>query len=346
MLQSFQVQNFKGHRDTSVALRPLTLFVGPNASGKTSLLEALQTMGLAVASDLGLARSKLLGSSTLHRDEQELKLAVQGVTADHGKCSLEIHAVKHSGEVSARCILEPPTHVVSSPPGKWSQVKTYPLSTDILSIGWYAIDPVIVARLSPLESAQPAVGLNGHGAAAVLATIKLTDHARYQKIVETLRQVAPYVEDVHVSPVQEGVAVGFGIEFDFRGSLHLPAHAASSGTLIALALITALYGPNRPRIVLLDELDHSLHPRAQMELVRQLRELVRVEPTLQILATTHSPYVLDAAEPEDVRVFAQRADGSVAVKPLTEHPQATKLRGTLSAGELWSLDDEQSWVVG
>jgi hypothetical protein len=41
----------------------------------------------------------------------------------------------------------------------------------------------------------------------------------------------------------------------------VPAHAASEGTLITLALLTALCSPNRPRILLLDDIDQSLHPQ-------------------------------------------------------------------------------------
>ena len=38
-------------------------------------------------------------------------------------------------------------------------------------------------------------------------------------------------------------------------------------------------------------------------------------------------------------------DGTVAVKPLSQHPEAASHRGALSTGQLWTLDDEQSWVV-
>ena len=41
MITSIRLQNFKGHRDTTVPLGRLTVLVGPNGSGKTSVLEAL-----------------------------------------------------------------------------------------------------------------------------------------------------------------------------------------------------------------------------------------------------------------------------------------------------------------
>ena len=42
MIESIRIQDFKGHRDTSVRLGRLTVLVGPNGSGKTSVLEALR----------------------------------------------------------------------------------------------------------------------------------------------------------------------------------------------------------------------------------------------------------------------------------------------------------------
>jgi predicted ATP-binding protein involved in virulence len=107
-----------------------------------------------------------------------------------------------------------------------------------------------------------------------------------------------------------------------------------------------LLGHQRPGVVLLDDFDHSLHPRAQMELVRMIKQLLAREEfrDTQIIATTHSPYVLDEMLPSSVIAFALRDDGSVACKPLSEHPDAPKVNGALKAGELWSLDAERDWV--
>ena len=100
------------------------------------------------------------------------------------------------------------------------------------------------------------------------------------------------------------------------------------------------------RDLLLDDIDQSLHPQAQMELMGELKRLLESFPEVQLVATTHSPYILDALDPSDVRVFAPRKDGSVACRSLSEHPQAEKMRGVLTAGQLWSLDPEWRWVVG
>jgi predicted ATPase len=54
-------------------------------------------------------------------------------------------------------------------------------------------------------------------------------------------------------------------------------------------------------IILIDELETSLHPRSQRRLVRDLAEMCRVNE-MQIIFTTHSPYVLEEV-PEEGRLY-------------------------------------------
>jgi predicted ATPase len=137
------------------------------------------------------------------------------------------------------------------------------------------------------------------------------------------------------------------VYFDCHGAPGIPAHGASHGTLIVLALLAILHGPNRPNLILLDDFDHALHPRAQMELVRMIKHLLALDEfkDVQVVATTHSPYTLDELDPTDVYAFALRDDGTVASRRLSEHPDAESTRGALKAGQLWSLDPERDWVL-
>jgi energy-coupling factor transporter ATP-binding protein EcfA2 len=59
--------------------------------------------------------------------------------------------------------------------------------------------------------------------------------------------------------------------------------------------------PERYSLVLIDEIETSLHPRAQRRLIRDLAEICR-EREIQIILSTHSPYVL-AELPLDARLY-------------------------------------------
>jgi predicted ATPase len=109
-------------------------------------------------------------------------------------------------------------------------------------------------------------------------------------------------------------------------------------------LLTALWTEPRPRLLLLDDIDKALHPLAQRELVGQIRKVLEMDPDLQILATSHSPYMLDHFDARDVLVTALRPDGSTACAPLTEHPDFNRWRSSTRTGELWSFLGED-WVT-
>src|SRR5260370_16247462 len=46
MIESIEFKNFKSLRDTKLPLQPLTSLVGPNCSGKSTVLQALQSLCL------------------------------------------------------------------------------------------------------------------------------------------------------------------------------------------------------------------------------------------------------------------------------------------------------------
>lgn len=69
-----------------------------------------------------------------------------------------------------------------------------------------------------------------------------------------------------------------------------------AGELTVTELVEKIRIPKYSLLVI-DEIETSLHPRAQRRLVRYLADLAR-ERDLQILLTTHSPYVLDELPPE------------------------------------------------
>lgn len=70
MLRRIRVQNFLSLRDATVDLSPLTVFVGPNASGKSAVFKALVTV------------SRLLGGTPVQGPKGEFRLE-PGVTLDH-----------------------------------------------------------------------------------------------------------------------------------------------------------------------------------------------------------------------------------------------------------------------
>ncbi len=61
MIEKIRLQNFKLHKDTTLEIKPITIFIGQNNSGKSSIFQALQSITPAFyAGVIDLASSMLL----------------------------------------------------------------------------------------------------------------------------------------------------------------------------------------------------------------------------------------------------------------------------------------------
>lgn len=67
------------------------------------------------------------------------------------------------------------------------------------------------------------------------------------------------------------------------------------------------FDPPKYSLVLVDEIETSLHPRAQRRLIRDLAELCR-EREIQVILTTHSPYILEEV-PQEARAYIFQSGG-------------------------------------
>ncbi len=77
-------------------------------------------------------------------------------------------------------------------------------------------------------------------------------------------------------------------------------------------------------IVLIDEIESSLHPRLQRRLIRDLAELAR-QLELQIIVTTHSPFILDELPSEARAQIIQTGTGRTIVYGVTPEFAMSKM---------------------
>ncbi len=238
----------------------------------------------------------------------------------------------------------PMTEVSTSPP--WTELVTdgqAPTRDDAPIVT--VLTQLDAARLrapSPLHERIEVLGPDGSGLAGLLADWKLGDDPRLGTVLEQLRQVAPSIRNVLPRRTEQGYEIFVQVGPDAR---LVPARHISTGTLHALALLTLLQSlAGRSALVLIDDIDQNLHPRAQAELVVVLRAVLDANPGLQIVATGHSPYLLDHMQPDEVRLMALDDQGLGHVASLTEHPEFERWRGVMLPGEFWSSVGD-AWVL-
>jgi predicted ATPase len=188
------------------------------------------------------------------------------------------------------------------------------------------------------SSLGQALSETGSGIGAVLARVRLERIDGPQVLADVLGQIIPGVMNVGI----EAQGLHPYVEFAHIGKVRIDR--LSEGTLFALAIVAVLTQPDPPEILLIDDLDKGLHPAAFSELVRVLRAAQVANPKLQIVATTHSPYLLGCFEAKEVRVFARKEDGSAACSKLTDHPDFEHWKDSLDPGEFWASVGEE-WVL-
>jgi len=94
------------------------------------------------------------------------------------------------------------------------------------------------------------------------------------------------------------------------------------GEIAAAELLAQSYPKNG--LILIDEVETSLHPRAQRRLIRELCRLARINE-LQVILTTHSPYVLAELPPEGRVYLMDGADGKTVVTGVSPEFAMTRM---------------------
>jgi predicted ATPase len=184
---------------------------------------------------------------------------------------------------------------------------------------------------------------DGEGLSSILAGLQLERPERFCKIVESLRAVVPNLRGVRIGrALLEPETVGYEILFDMLGAENIPARSTGHGTLLTLGMLTALSLSDDPQVVLINDLERGLHPRAVASFIHQLRGIQN--PNLQIVATSHSPYLIDCVEADEVLLTSLDEDGYAVVRPLTDHPNYSEWKGFMKAGEFWSSVGED-WII-
>lgn len=128
-----------------------------------------------------------------------------------------------------------------------------------------------------------------------------------------------------------------------EGQFTVPARVMSDGTLRYLAIVASLLslrseqqplGPLVRRTLVVEEIENGLFPSQAARVLDLLRSEALAQE-VRLVATTHSPAMLDALRPEDHRgvVICDRgADGWSRLRPLTSLPNYVEVAGGGAVG--------------
>lgn len=109
------------------------------------------------------------------------------------------------------------------------------------------------------------------------------------------------------------------------------------GILVALEYISSNYDTLSFRgVIFIDEIDIHLHPTWQSQILRHLQDLL---PLAQIIATTHSPHVIQGLKENEVIVLGVAEDGYSRIKSISPKPGPYGFQG-------WTIEEILRDVMG
>jgi predicted ATPase len=338
VIHKVRIQNFKSLREVTVELERFTVFVGPNGSGKSSILQALDGV-----SRLFLQPQRPGGDNEVYQarsrgTDGQVELNVQAGSACFRYCS---RSVASGGGGQRNPVFLEAADFESTQWQPWRPIENNqpgPIpKTMLLRL---ATQNLISTSFNPADNATMAT--DGTGLHAALASMALNEPETWQTFQNDLREIIPTIRRLRHAKMTSGQVPA--LQFDTVGADSLRADQMSEGSLLILGMLTALYAPNRPNLILLDDLDRGLHPKAQKDLITLLRRLLEQNQDLQLVATTHSPFLLNWMSPSEVRMTCLREDGTTVCAPIDTHPQFEKWKDEMAPGEMWSLFGEK-WLI-
>lgn len=325
MFTSLRFGNFKVLRDAELPLGPFTLLVGPNGSGKSTALDGLRF----VASQAGSAPRRS---------------QVESQPPDPGGGDPYVGIVYGSGgqEESHVARVVWPLNAPAIP--QWEYGQHAPVRAERVK---GLLERVRVYSLNAARIAEPAVlrpdaqlGPDGGGLAAVLDLLCSTEPERFEALNEQVRRWLPEFERILLTVPDEGRKAVALRPVASRSAI--AAGDLSQGTLLALALLTLAHLPVPPSIVGLEEPDRGIHPRLLRDVRDALYRLAypadygETREAVQVVATTHSPYLLDLFRdhPEEV-VIACKEGRSATFRRLVDLPDVDAILSDSQLGEAW-----------
>ncbi|MEO8497898.1 MAG: AAA family ATPase [Planctomycetota bacterium] len=378
MITQVDIKNFKAIREASVDLTPVHLLIGPNDSGKTSVLEAIAAICRSVDHDatnsfLGRWQGRELVNSASPESQVEIAVEIADgnsmmtyrVRADFPDSGRQVRwqsAVARVDERDFKILANPDNtlshHALTHANHAADAAKRpdWPIAQQVSqAIGgcwylrWTARNLALPTALNPDRRFR--LEGNGFGLPTLIDDLLNYDRENFAALEREFTQIFPNVRTIALvqqqgfnSPVDQSdetlsLKPSAGKQTVFRlkdTDRDLPASQAAEGMLYILGYLALMYLPDPPRVLLIEEPENGIHPNRVGDIVRILRRLVERHPATQVVMTTHSPYLVDGFQPEEVTWCRRDDEGNVVLTRLDTLSEVERSLSVFSLGEIWT----------
>lgn len=356
MFTELNIQNFKSLENVSLKLQRVNLLIGPNNSGKSNLLKAIEfPFGIN-------ARYETVGESLFTSPEIFERLLHKQTT--NQRISIEIkgeNLITKGWEVNFKMDwfggsnFHPVLQMFVLEESKLSNPL---IGLDALgfmhthlygSLASHSPNPAIFSQ--PAETAIiTELSRDCSNLIGFLFNIREYHPQNFRQIEHELKRCVGDFSYIRL-PLKKIEDNRTGLELIFMNEKgdNYRADEVSEGVLYFLALLCIVLQPNPPKLILLEEPERGIHPRRISEVMQFIFDLAQ-EKDVQIILTSHSPEVLDEFKDRTNAVFVFDKDerGATQIKNLqtdiidVEDQQRIQgnlppIRFTDGLGEFWKV---------
>jgi Predicted ATPase len=375
-IESIKVENYRALKKIELKdLTPLTVLLGPNGSGKSTIFDVFSFLSECFQSNLRQAwdrrgRAKELKTrgqtgpisfELKYREQPGMPVITYRLAIDEGPKGPEVveewlqwrrgqkgkpfrflefsrgKGRAASGETPdednqrEEVNLRSPDLIAVNTLGQLSDHPRIAALREFITDWYVSYLSIDQTRHQPEAGPQERLSKSGENLANVVQYLKEQHPERLEQIFKVLRQRIPRLEQVEAEPMPDGRLLLQIKDAPFEQPVL--SRYASDGTMKMLAYLAVLYDPEPPRFIGIEEPENFLHPRLLPELAEECRNAAA---SSQLLITSHSPFLLNAMRPEEVRVLYRDEQG------FTKAVRVSDIRGIkefvqegASLGYLW-----------
>ncbi len=331
MLKRVSIQNFKSLKDVTLNLQKVNLLIGPNNSGKTNFLKALEMFTIG-----GLYSQKIQDLTAISFRHEQVPIVWEFeflpdpngyMSEKYGDGNINTYHHKQTYEVKANGDMfyanssydnwfsneDGATGVIDVRGGHMDEFYQYARSRV------FRPDPSRLIHNALLSGKSVELAADGSNLIEFYFSIFNNYEDNATKIQSDLSKCIPEIIRFRTPPVEGENKLGLKF-FDNHNGSYL-ADEVSEGVLYFLILLCIVNQPNPPKLLLLEEPEKGIHPRRIWEVMKFIFQLAE-EKDVQIILTTHNEHVVNAfsSMPESVFVFDKDEEtGATTVRNLQKN---------------------------
>lgn len=356
MITQIRLENFKCFKSAEVELDPFTALVGENDTGKSAFLQAIKLASIVgVRGEIKLSDTGQYGLPLSEpvfwkgRTDADLAIGVVGEKPERAwvECTREkdvLFKVKTLLSLADQTDRTPTSPKLTAVEDGGIEAGRGIIKTAVGKAEYYAFraedlrKPSSITDSGVFGSLQEGTSMSpsGVGFPTFLEDLLRSDRKAFAEMEAEFNKRFP---DYHIELPKE--KRNNTIVFRTSDGQKLPSENVSDGAMLFLAFLAVTHQPDPPRVLMIEEPENGVHHARLRDIVEALKNLVELGK-VQVLITTHSPYLLDLVDPKNVRVFHKERDGDVHVKKLSEYPHVEQMKEHFMTGEIWTELSEEA----